>query len=130
MSKAAPISFAPAKRGAALIDANSPIHLIVGFTAGILGIDPHAAIAVFVGAKIVEASLREGPHHALFERESGQSLGNEMTDLGLEVLGLHLGEHLRHKLQDAPLATAPAAGIGAYFQDPMYQPISGLGYVR
>jgi hypothetical protein len=103
------VSLAPANRGEALIDAHSPLHAIVGFAAGILGVDPHVAMLTFIGARIVEAALKSGTKHALFGREEGQSLGNEMTDLLFELAGLHYGELLREKLTAEP---APAAGLG------------------
>lgn len=91
----AAISLAPAKRGEALIDSHTPLHAIVGFAAGVMGIDPHVAMITFIGARIVEAALKSGPKHAFFEREEGQSLGNEMVDLLIEIAGLHLGETVR-----------------------------------
>lgn len=105
---AAAASLAPAHHGAALIDAHTPLHAVVGFAAGILGVDPHVAMAVFIGARIVEASLKSGAKHALLGREEGQSLGNEMTDLLFEVGGLHYGQALRQRLT----AEIPVAGIG------------------
>lgn len=109
------ISVAPEHRGAALIDSHTPLHAIVGFAAGVLGVDPHVAMAVFIGARIVEQSLKSGTKHAVFGREEGQSLGNEMTDLLFEVAGLHYGEHVRHQL----LAPAePTAGIGRLHVQP------------
>lgn len=95
-------------QGGALVDASSPLHALVGFTAGVLGVEPHLAMMVFIGARIVEQSLRAGAKHALFGREQGQSLGNELTDLMLELGGLQLGEKLREHLQPEP-----AAGLGA-----------------
>jgi hypothetical protein len=108
------VSRAPA-HGAALIDAHTPLHGVVGFAAGILGIDPHLAVAVFIGARIVEQSLHSGAKHALFEREEGQSLGNELTDLLFEVAGLHYGQSLRKRLLPEPVA-----GVGQYFAQPVY----------
>lgn len=96
----------------ALIDSHTPLHGIVGFAAGVLGIDPHVAVAVFIGARIVEQSLHTDLRHALFEREGGQSLGNELTDLLFEVAGLHYGQALRKSLLAEP---QPAAGVGQYF---------------
>lgn len=104
------VSRTPA-HGAGLIDSHTPLHGIVGFAAGILGIDPHVAVAVFIGARIVEQSLHTNLKHALFEREQ-QSLGNELTDLLFEVAGLHYGQALRRKLTSEP---QPAAGVGQYF---------------
>lgn len=117
MSSPAAVSFSPARKGAALVDAHSPLHAIVGFTAGILGIDPHIATLTFIGARIVEAALRSGTKHAVFEREDGKSLGNEMVNLLFELGGLHLGEHLREQLLEPPPA-APAAGLGYDYFDP------------
>lgn len=102
------VSLAHEHHGEALIDAHTPLHAIVGFTAGIMGIDPHVAMMVFIGARIVEASLKSGTKHAVFGREEGQSLGNEMTDLMFEIAGLHYGESLRHRL----LAEVPVSGLG------------------
>ncbi len=116
MTSAAAISLAPAKRGEALIDAHTPLHAIVGFAAGVMGIDPHVAMAVFVGARIVEATLKSGPKHAFFEREEGQSLGNEMTDLLFELGGLHYGELLRERLLSEN--EVPTAGLGRVVQNP------------
>lgn len=117
------ISLAPAKHGEALIDAHTPVHAIVGFAAGIMGIDPHVAMMVFIGARIVEASLKHGAGHAVFGREEGQSLGNEMTDLMFEVAGLHYGESLRHRLL---AETTPAAGLGRPL--PPYRSLFTPGY--
>ncbi len=103
------VSLAPAHHGEALIDAHTPLHAVIGFAAGVMGVDPHVAMFVFIGARIVEAALKSGAKHAVFEREEGQSLGNEMTDLLFEVAGLHYGELLREKLTAEP---APAAGLG------------------
>ena len=105
------VSLAPAHHGEALIDAHSPLHAIVGFAAGVMGIEPHVAMLTFIGARIVEQALRAGTKEALFEREQGQSLGNEMTDLLLELSGLQLGERLRERLLAEPAPPpAPAAG--------------------
>ncbi len=111
---ATPISFAPHAQGRALVDSHTPIHATVGFVAGLLGMDPHLAVAILIGAKIVEASLREGPAHALFEPEHGQSLGNELTDLLFEVGGLHYGHLLRERMLEAK--AQQTAGIGRYHQ--------------
>lgn len=105
-----------AKHGGALVDAHTPLHAIVGFAAGALGVDPHLAMFAFVGAKIVESALRDGARHALLEPEEGQSLGNEMADLLVEVAGLHYGAALRKKLLgETPAATA---GLGVDYYDP------------
>jgi hypothetical protein len=117
------VSLAPANAGEAVIDAQSPVHFLVGFTAGILKVDPHLAVLVFIGAKVVEQALRSGPGHALLKREQGQSLGNELSDLLFEMGGLTVGEKLREHL-DAQ--QEPTAGIGEYFVEPM----QGFGYVR
>ena len=62
MSRAPAISLDHAHSGEALIDAHTPLHALVGFAAGILGVDPHVAMLTFIGARIVEASLRsQGP---------------------------------------------------------------------
>lgn len=113
MSEAA-ISLAPSRQGEALIDSHTPLHAIVGFVAGLLGVEPHIAMMVFIGGRIVETSLRSGTKHALFEREHGQSLGNELTDLMFELGGLQLGEKLREKL----VAHEPAAGLGRVITNP------------
>lgn len=106
------VSLAPAHHGEALIDAHTPLHAIVGFAAGVMGVEPHVAMLTFIGARIVEQALRAGTKEALFEREQGQSLGNEMTDLLFELGGLQLGERLRERLLAEPTpALAPAAGI-------------------
>ncbi len=117
MTSAAAISLAPAKRGEALIDSHTPLHAIVGFAAGVMGIDPHVAMLTFIGARIVEAALKSGPKHAFFEREEGQSLGNEMTDLLFELGGLHYGELLRERLLSEN-AAAPTAGLGRIVTNP------------
>ncbi len=117
MTSAAAISLAPAKRGEALIDSHTPLHAIVGFAAGVMGIDPHVAMLTFIGARIVEAALKSGPKHAFFEREEGQSLGNEMTDLLFELGGLHYGELLRERLLSEN-AAAPTAGLGRLVTNP------------
>jgi len=115
MSAAHAISWAPARQGEAVIDGLSPVHFLMGFAAGVLGIDPHLAIVTFVGAKIVDESLRQGARHAVFGRESGQSLGNELADVLLEVGGLHAGKMLRDKLGAPPPA---AHGLGFDYHDP------------
>jgi hypothetical protein len=96
-----------------LVDARSPLHAIIGFAAGVMGVDPHLAMVAFVGARIVEQAFDEGTEHAVYAREEGHSLGNELTDLMFEIVGLHLGEKLRERLleQHEPNATH-AAGIG------------------
>lgn len=104
------MSAASAKHGGALVDAHTPLHAIVGFIAGVAGIDPHLAMATFIGARIVESALRDGTHSALFGEGHAQSLGNEMADLLFEVGGLHVGEALRHKFIGSPVQ--PAAGLG------------------
>lgn len=103
------VSLATAHHGEALVDAHTPLHALVGFAAGILGVDPHVAMMTFIGARIVEQALKSGAKHAVFEREEGQSLGNEMTDLLFEVAGLHYGETLRRRLTAEP---EPTAGLG------------------
>jgi|SRR5882672_6398485 len=111
---AAAISLTPAHVGQAVIDAQTPVHFLVGFIAGVMKIDPHLAVLAFIGAKVVDQALRAGPSHALLERESGQSLGNELSDLLFEMAGLTAGERLREKL-DEPAATA---GIGRFQLQP------------
>lgn len=108
----AAVSFAPKRHGESVIDAHSPLHAIVGFAAGVAGIDSHLAMAIFISARIVEHSLRSGAQHALFKRETGQSLGNEMGDLLFEIAGLHYGKLLRAKLTAPAAQPAPAAGLG------------------
>jgi len=105
------ISLEHGHHGEAIVDAHSPLHAIVGFTAGILGIDPHIAMMVFIGARIVEHSIVSSPTHALLGREQGQSLGNEMGDLLFEVAGLHYGKMLRERLV-APPPPLPTSGLG------------------
>ena len=105
------ISLAPRHHGEALIDAHTPLHAIVGFAAGVMGVEPHVAMLAFIGARIVEQALKAGTKEALFEREQGQSLGNEMTDLLFELGGLQLGEKLRARLLDPEQPAA--AGVGA-----------------
>jgi hypothetical protein len=105
------VSLAPAHHGEALIDAHSPLHAIVGFAAGVMGVEPHVAMLAFIGARIVEQALKAGTKEALFEREQGQSLGNEMTDLLFELAGLQAGERLRARLVAEP-EPLPAAGVG------------------
>ena len=104
-----------------LVDARSPLHVIIGFAAGVMGIDPHVAVATFIGARIVEQSLSQGTEHAVFYREEGHSLGNELSDLLFEMLGLQLGEKLREKLLERA-APAPAAGVGHFTLYPMRYP--------
>ena len=105
MSAAQAISLSGAHRGQPVIDAHSPVHFLLGFAAGIFGIDPHLAVITFVGAKIVDESLRSGPKHAVLGRERGQSLGNELADVLLEVGGLYYGKLLRAKLAEPAPAT-------------------------
>jgi len=108
------LSLAPSHQGEALIDSHTPLHAIVGFVAGLLGVEPHIAMMVFIGGRIVEMSLRSGTKHALFEREGGQALGNEMTDLLFEMAGLHYGEMLREKLT----THEASAGLGRVIVNP------------
>ncbi len=115
------VSLASAHHGEALVDAHTPLHALVGFAAGILGVDPHVAMLTFIGARIVEQALKSGTKHAIFEREEGQSLGNEMTDLLFEIAGLHYGEMLRHKLTAEP---EPTAGLGRIH----LQPYTGFNF--
>ncbi len=120
MSAARAISWSAAHRGEAVIDAHSPLHFGVGFAAGALGVDPHIALMTFVGAKIVEESLSAGPRHALFSRERGQSLGNELADILFEIAGLYYGKQLRSKLAaQTPVEPAPISGLGIDYHDPL-----------
>jgi hypothetical protein len=95
------LSLHPSHHGSALIDRHSPIHLLIGFAAGILGVNTYLAVAVFIGAKVVDEVVHAGPH-ALFKRGDGQSVGNELSDLLLEMGGLAAGEKLRERLLPAP----------------------------
>lgn len=115
---AAAVSLAPARVGEAVIDAQTPVHFLVGFIAGVLKIDPHVAVLTFIGAKVIDQALRAGAGHALFEREHGQSLGNELSDLLFEMAGLTVGEKLRDKLEEP----APTAGLGRLH----FRPYMGL----
>jgi hypothetical protein len=94
--------------GSALIDGMTPVHLVLGFFAGALGVDPKVAVATFIGARIIETAVRKGTGHALYGREEAQSLGNELGD----VLALMAGSHLGHYLRDQAAANA-TAGLGA-----------------
>lgn len=127
MPKATAISFAPRARGKALIDAQTPTHAALGLAAGLLGLDTYLALAVLIGAKIVDASLRDGPAEALFSPGKGQALGNEMTDLLFEVGGLRLGHLLRERMQAAK--GDQVATLGHYHHPNHYakKPIAGLG---
>lgn len=109
MSSAYAISWSPERKGEAVIDLQSPLHFGVGFTAGALGLDPHLALIGFVGAKIVEESLSAGPRHAIFGRERGQSLGNELADILFEIAGLYYGKLLRTRLAERAAQQVPAA---------------------
>ena len=100
-----------AKHGGALVDAHTPLHAIVGFVAGVLGVDTHLAVGVFIGARIVESSLRDGAKAALLKPEHGQSLGNEMTDLLFEIGGLGAGQAIRQKFT----GEQPVHGLGAHY---------------
>jgi hypothetical protein len=111
MSSIAVLARTPEQEGVALLDQYSPAHLAVGMLAGLLGMDPHKAVMLFIGAKIVETGLREGLGHSIFGRESGQSLGNEFTDVAVETLGLALGHRLRALATEEPVA--PTAGLGS-----------------
>ena len=113
MSAALAIPKGPAQ---ALVDAHSPVHFTVGFTAGVLGIDPHLALMAFIGARIVESALGEGLSKAI-ATEQRRSLGKELTNILLEVAGVYYGKTLRTRLAEPP---APAvAGLGIDYYDPL-----------
>lgn len=105
-----------------LVDARSPLHATIGFAAGVMGIEPHLAMMVFIGARIVETALRENTERAIYDREEGHSLGNELSDLLFEMAGLHLGEKLRERLLEHHEPAAPAAGVGTYTLYPLRYP--------
>lgn len=94
------ISLARSQQGKALIDMHTPLHALLGFAAGMLAVDTHVAFGILVGARVVSEALRQGPERALFQMGQRQSLGNELTDLILEVVGLHYGELLRARLSE------------------------------
>ncbi len=102
------------EEGAALIDGMTPVHLVLGFFAGALGVDPKIAVASFIGARILETAVRQGTGHALFGREEAQSLGNELGDILALMLGTDLGKHLRERAMQNSAVPA-AAGVGTYF---------------
>jgi hypothetical protein len=95
--------------GAAFVDWFTPLHLGLGFAAGGLGLNPHLAAILFVGARTAKLAAEEGLGHALFSIEHGQSHANELTDLTAEFLGLYLGGKARQMIT----GHAPAAhGLG------------------
>jgi hypothetical protein len=116
----------PEHDGAALIDAESPAYFGVGLLAGSIGMNPHKALLLFLGAKIAQAATQHGAAQAVFGKHSGESLGNHVTDVLLEVAGLSIGASLRQyalaqqATAEAPLPPSPeqAAGMGAYYLDP------------
>ncbi len=110
----------PSRHGEAPIDAHTPVHFLVGFAAGVLGVNTYLAVLVFIGAKVVDQVLHLGPH-ALLDGDEGQSLGNEAADLLFEMGGLAAGEKLREYLDVEPTALVPDA-------PPL--PTAGLGQFR
>lgn len=92
--------------GAALIDYNTPFHFGVGFAAGALGVSPHIAAIVFVGAKAVKVAIEYGFGEALFGRADSQSYGNEIGDLFFEMVGIGVGLKVRELTTGAPAQAA------------------------
>lgn len=101
----------PSRHGEAPVDVHTPVHFLVGFAAGVLGVNTYLAVCVFIGVKVVDQVLHMGPH-ALLKSDEGQSLGNEAADLLFEMGGLAVGEKLREKLAPEPTAPpVPTAGL-------------------
>lgn len=120
MAASRAISWADDRHGVTAIDADAPMHLFAGLVAGMMGLNIYTVLIVFVGAKIIDKSLRAGTTRALYEPESGESLGNQMTDLLLEVGGLYCGQRLRQQLT-APAVAAESplpASLGIDYHDP------------
>lgn len=112
------ISLTPTQQGEAIVDAQTPLAFIVGFAAGIFGIDPSLAMVTFVGAKIVDQSLNANPKRALFRRERGESLGNQLADVLANFAGTQIGAQLRAKLNEPAPAALELAGLGIDYHDP------------
>lgn len=116
---AALASWSPKRSGTALIDAQTPLSFIVGFAAGIFGIDPSLAMLTFVGAKVVDQSLSAGTERALFRRDTGESLGNQLTDVLVNFAGTQIGAQLRGRLAEQPAPEVPVSGLGIDYHDPL-----------
>lgn len=114
---AAAISLSPKHAGEAIVDVQSPLSFIVGFAAGIFGVDPSMATLTFVGAKIVDQSLSKGSR-AVFRRDSGQSLANQLADVLINFAGVQCGTLLRKRLE----AEQATAGLGRL----QFQPYVGF----
>ena len=112
--------------GISLVDAHTPAHFGTGLIAGIVGVDAYTAMMVFVGAKILAEAVQGDVKRALFGRDHAESLGNELMDLAVEMLGHHIGHYLHERKlaeQAAAAALVPVSGFGAYYIDPVYVPI-------
>jgi len=122
MSRPYALSLSPRRSGETLIDVNTPLAFIIGFTAGVWGIDPSMSMLTFVAAKIVHESLATDPKSALFKRGRGESLSNELGDVLANFAGVQLGVLTRGRLQQ-PATQQPAP------QQPA-QPVQGLALGR
>lgn len=113
------LSLKKAHLGASAIDAQTPVHFLIGFAAGVMGVDPSVAALTFVGAKIVGQSLESNAERALLHRGQGESLGNQLSDVLVNFLGVQYGLHLRTRLLAPAAQQAPIEGIGADYYDPL-----------
>lgn len=89
----------PAEEHAALIDQQTPIHLGIGVTAGLLGVSTTGAVLAALAVEALALSVRRGPRYALFGKAvPASSLGNHAADVLATVGGVYLGRFLLARL--------------------------------
>ena len=130
--------------GASVIDGKTPISFMVGFFAGMSGLNASWATVAVVGFEAILVAMDEGMS-AAFEKRSPQSYGNQMVDVMVGIAGVYYGELYKKNqeqkgyvppLPASPIAQQQSGGgispelIAASNQLPAASEVSGVRWYR
>lgn len=98
----------PEWKGDAPIDGRTPISFLVGFIAGMSGMNPSWAAVTLLSFESLLIALEHGRVDAIFnEQRSSQSYGNQTVDILVTIVGVHFGDLWVKKQQEKALQTNP-----------------------
>lgn len=83
--------------GTSLFDSGTPVHVGIGFAAGLLAFEPSLVTLLVMAAKATDMAVSEGPG-SLF-RAQPESLANATADVAVMVLGFAAGNAARRALE-------------------------------
>jgi hypothetical protein len=106
----------PEQEGTAIMDGETALEFIVGFTAGLTEVEPHVAILGILAFEAVQEVALHG-RGELFKRQHGQSIANSIVDHLAMITGVYLGHYIR--------ATADAREFAANPETALAPPVAG-----